>query len=403
MLITTQRYLEKLKTPVFSGNKPVSGETVQIITIPCYNEPDIGRTIRSLIDCEKPQSPVEIVVLVNAYTQTSQEILEVNRKSYRELLALAGQYNTEKFKIIPLYTESLVYKYPGAGIPRKMVMDEAVRRFASVDNDQGVIVSLDADCLVANNYLKAIEKTFSDDRVCVATIEFHHPVEHLDAEDPIRKAMELYELYLRYYRTCLEYCGFPYPYYTIGSAMAFRMSAYTKAGGMGRQAAGEDFYFLQKVFPLGKVVHIDETKVYPAARFSDRVPFGTGTALKKMVEEGGTPQKMTYSFESFKALKHLFDKLEEWHASDDAKMEQELTLLPDYLQDFLREDSFLQHWQEIKSNASGFSSFRKRFFHYFNAFKIVKYLNYVHPERIPLKEVRGEYDLLHRNLCQSLY
>lgn len=382
-----------MKAPVFSGNEPVSGETVQIITIPCYNEPDIASTIHSLLACDRPQGAVEVLVLVNAYTQSSQEILATNHNSYRELQNLASRFNTERFKIIPLYTDRIVYKYPGAGIPRKMVMDEAVRRLASIDNDQGVIISLDADCLVEKNYLTAIENAFSDEKVCVATLEFHHPVAHLSSKDPLRKSMELYELYLRYYRACLEYCGYLYPYYTIGSAMAFRMSSYTKTGGMGQQAAGEDFYFLQKVFPLGKVVHIDSTKVYPAARFSDRVPFGTGPALKKMAEEE-CDVKLTYSLDSFRSLKLLFEALETFYEKDLSGVKMELAQLPVYLYEFLMADDFLSHWEEIKSNASSFSAFRKRFFQYFNAFKIVKYLNYVHPERIPLKDLREEYELL---------
>lgn len=382
-----------MKTPVFSGNNPVSGETVLLITIPCYNEPDVGATLQSLINCDRPRGVVEILVLVNAYTQSSHEIIEVNKRSYRQVQQLAAAHNTDRFRIIPLYTDSIVYKYPGAGIPRKMVMDEAVRRFASIDRDDGVIVSLDADCLVDPSYLTAIESAFSDEKVCVATLEFHHPVDYLSEEDPLRKAMTLYELYLRYYRACLEYCGYLYPYYTIGSAMAFRMSAYTKTGGMGRQAAGEDFYFLQKVFPLGKVVHITDARVYPAARFSDRVPFGTGPALKKMVEEG-EERKMTYSFESFCSLKRLFDCLDHWYDAPVAEIEQEISLLPGYLQSFLSEDKFLSHWEEIRSNASGRSSFRKRFFLYFNAFKIVKYLNYVHPEHIPLKDLIAENESL---------
>lgn len=386
-----------MKTPVFSGDNQISGETALIITIPCYNEPDIGTTVQSLIACYETVKPIEILILINAYTHSSEEILSVNRQSYRLLQQMAAQYNTDRFKIIPLYTDSIEYKYPGVGIPRKIVMDEAVRRFASISNEQGVIVSLDADCIVEKNYLRAIEDAFADEDVCVATIEFHHPVEHLSEDNPLRKVMEQYELYLRYYRTCLEYCGYPYPYYTIGSAMAFRMSSYTKTGGMGKQAAGEDFYFLQKVFPLGKAVHIANTRVYPAARYSDRAPFGTGPALKKMAEEGKMA-KMTYSFESFQTLKQLFDLIDHWFLSGFLVQEDALACLPAYLKDFLIEDNFLPRISEIRANASHLQSFRKRFFNYFNAFKIVKYLNFVHPARLPLKSLNGEFRLLESEL-----
>ncbi len=391
MLIATKRYLEKLKTPVLSGNKVISVGTETIVTIPCYNEPDIHKTIQSLINCEKPDCPVEILVLVNAYMHSPQQVLEVNRQTYSELQSLAEKYYSDSFKIIPLYTEQLEARCTGAGIPRKMLMDEALRRFASIDKDNGIIVSLDADCTVDKNYLREIEMTFRDEEICVATIEFHHPVEHLATNDPLRQSMELYELYLHYFHKALKYVGYPYPYYTIGSAMAFRASVYSRAGGMGKQAAGEDFYFLQKVFPLGKTKHIDTTKVYPAARFSDRVPFGTGPALQKMVSENKI-EKMTYSFESFQALKSLFDKIDTLYSCGESDVNNLLVSFPDFLQEFLQLDHFMEHWSEIKSNVSNVHFFRKRFFHFFNAFKIVKYLNFVHQEKLSLKDVRTEYE-----------
>jgi hypothetical protein len=49
--------------------------------------------------------------------------------------------------------------------------------------------------------------------------------------------------------------------------------------------------------------------------------------------------------------------------------------------------------REIKSNTSGIQSFRKRFFGWFNMFKIVKYLNSVHSsflEKRPVTECASE-------------
>jgi hypothetical protein len=42
---------------------------------------------------------------------------------------------------------------------------------------------------------------------------------------------------------------------------------------------------------------------------------------------------------------------------------------------------------EIKNNTSGLASFRKRFFGWFNMFRIVKYLNLVHIEIFEKKPV----------------
>jgi hypothetical protein len=388
MLIATKKYLERLHVAGFSGDEPVSGETDLIIIIPCYNEPDIKKTICSIIACDKPDCAVEVIVLMNAYRHSPTEVLQVNRQSLEDVKILAGQYNSPRFKIISHYIDNLSGKQTGAGVPRKMLMDEALLRLLRVDNEAGIIVSLDADCTVDKNYLQEIHRAFkADKKLCSATIEFHHPVAHLPEDDPVRIATERYELYLRYYRCALAFCGYPYPYYTIGSAMAVRASVYAGAGGMGRQEAGEDFYFLQKVFPLGKTIHIDTTRVYPAARLSDRVPFGTGTAIRRIMAEKEM-RKMTYSLESFQTLKRLFDSIEVFYASGSIEIDNIISSYPQYMRKFLQTDHFLQHVEEIKANVADVHFFRKRFFNYFNAFKIVKYLNFVHPEWLALRDVR---------------
>ena len=66
-------------------------------------------------------------------------------------------------------------------------------------------------------------------------------------DDNSYKAVWLYELHLRYYKQALQFTGFPYYYHTIGSAFAVNAEVYCKQGGMNRQKAGEDFYFLQKI------------------------------------------------------------------------------------------------------------------------------------------------------------
>jgi hypothetical protein len=52
--------------------------------------------------------------------------------------------------------------------------------------------------------------------------------------------------------------------------------------------------------------------------------------------------------------------------------------LPLSLQLFLGEEDWAEKIEEIKRNTSGFLSFKKRFFDWFNMFKIVKYLNFAH-------------------------
>jgi len=362
-----------------------------IVVIPCYKEPELNQTIRSLFSCERGDFPVEIILLINSYQIDSDEVRAMNRDSYHQMEDFASKNNTSTFFVTPFLVENIPGRQTGAGIPRKLGMDEAIRHFNG--NKAGIIVSLDADCLVAPNYLTEIYRNFKEHSLQSATIEFHHPVEHLDVSDPLRIAASNYEYYLRYYRQALEFCGYPYPYFTIGSAFAVTAETYLKAGGMGKQQSGEDFYFLQKVFPLGKTRFIDTTCVYPSARTSDRVPFGTGPALQKMLVENQLT-KFTYQVEAFRALKLLFCKIDLFFKKPNNEIEEKIQNLPEYLLLFLKEDGFLQKMDEINRHTASLLNFRKRFFLYFNTFKILKYLNSVHPAHFEWADVREQYALL---------
>ena len=362
-----------------------------IVVIPCYKEPELNRTVQSLFDCDRGNFPVEIILLINSYRIDTKEVIEINRDSCRQMKDYASINNSHDFFITPILVEDLPGHQTGAGLPRKLGMDEAIRHFNG--NKSGIIVSLDADCLVGKNYLTEIYRNFNENRLNSATIEFHHPVEHLDVSDPLRIAATNYENYLRYYRSALEFCGYPYPYFTIGSAFAVTAETYLKAGGMGKQQSGEDFYFLQKVFPLGKTRFIDTTCVYPAARTSDRVPFGTGPALQKMLA-GNQLSKYSYRVEAFRTLKIFFDKVDSFFKKSEKEIKDCIGNLPEYLLQFLEEDGFISKVEEINRHTASLSNFRKRFFHYFNAFKILKYLNFVHPAYLELADVREQFALI---------
>jgi len=362
-----------------------------IVVIPCYKEPELIRTVQSLFNCERGDFPVEIILLINSYRIDKEEVVTMNRESYRQMMDFASANNSPAFFLTPVLIENLPGHQTGAGLPRKLGMEEALLHFNG--DKSGIIVSLDADCLVAPNYLTEIYRNFKEYRLHSATIEFHHPVEQLDVSDPLRIAATNYEAYLRYYRCALEYCGYPYPYFTIGSAFAVTAETYLKAGGMGKQQSGEDFYFLQKVFPLGRTRFIDTTCVYPAARTSDRVPFGTGPALQKMLTENQL-SKYSYQVEAFRILKDFFGRIDLFFKKSQGEIENYISDLPACLLLFLNEDGFLSKIEEINRHTASLANFRKRFFSYFNAFKILKYLNFVHPACFDWADVREQYAAL---------
>ncbi len=165
--------------------------------------------------------------------------------------------------------------------------------------------------------------------------------------------------------------------FTIGSAFAVTADAYVKRGGMNRRQAGEDFYFLQNLVQQGKVGEISTTKVFPSARLSDRVPFGTGPILQKWMN-GEEDLTETYNLQAFIDLKKLFDIKEKFFKIDETEFNKIILDLPKTVQQFLIEDNFWKEVSELNQNCSTLKTFENRFFQKFNAFKILKYLNFVH-------------------------
>jgi hypothetical protein len=128
--------------------------------------------------------------------------------------------------------------------------------------------------------------------------------------------------------------------------------------------------------PLGGYFALNSTTVYPSPRESSRVPFGTGVVMSRLIGLSGK-NFLTYNIEAFKELRHFFSLTGELYRSDKSEIIAFRNSLPHGLETFLLEDEFLETVTEIKENTSGIDSFRKRFFAWFNMFRIIKYLNHV--------------------------
>ena len=94
--------------------------------------------------------------------------------------------------------------------------------------------------------------------------------------------------------------------------MVVRAWAYIEQGGMNRRKAGEDFYFLQKISWLGKVTELSNTTVYPSPRISDRVPFGTGKAIRNFIK---SKQQTSYPLQAYLDIQWLIKQTDSlWEA-----------------------------------------------------------------------------------------
>ena len=166
-------------------------------------------------------------------------------------------------------------KQRGVGYARKELF-EAVDRIA---DDDDIVISLDADTRIRPGFISSVRKQFvNHKKALLLTNPYYHKLTGNDKHD---RAILRYELYMRYYLINLLMINSPYAFSALGSAISFRVSGYRKISGITPKEAGEDFYFVNRMKKACEILIWNDEAVYPSARESDRVPFGTGPAVTK--------------------------------------------------------------------------------------------------------------------------
>jgi len=261
-------------------------------------------------------------------------------------------------------------KKVGVGNARKIGMDQALLRFEDISNE-GIIVCLDADCTVALSYVQDIYDCFiKNPNAQALSIDFRHRIAELDNQET-QIAITDYELHLRYYIHIQKWAQLPFAFQTVGSAMAVRTHAYAAEGGMPVLQAGEDFYFLHKFISKNSCINLKKPLVFPSGRISDRVPFGTGRAVGEILSSDD-PYK-TYNPKSFTVLKRDLEIILDLYPNFD-RLENEISKES---QAFFSTVSYKEKIVQCHENTTNKQSFEKRFFQWFDAFLLMKYLHYL--------------------------
>ncbi len=363
-----------------------------LVVIPVYLEDEIAETLQSLHEALPPSKPVEVITVVNFPENDSPENKERNLRSYDAIKKMSNRFSDKNLQFHTLFAPDLPVKHAGAGLARKIGMDEAVYRFNQCGNASGFILSLDADTLVDRNYFTSLEEAECEAPHAGGCLyQFAHPCEGDRFEYPVYEAIIRYELHMRYYRHALASTGFPWAEYTLGSNFGVRAGVYAKMGGMNRRKAGEDFYFLNKLYPHVPFLQIRNSTVYPSPRPSLRVPFGTGPVITRALK--GIPV-MSYAPEAFERLGELFSLVPGLYQVHGKELEKRISGLHSSVLEFLKMSNFNRHLEELHQNTASSGSFQKRFFQWFDSFKIVRFLNRVHESdlhRLPVEQAVVEW------------
>ena len=379
-------YLGRYASEEYSiTEKPQLGLEISVV-IPCYNETRLLDSLQSIKNCELSSCSVEVIVVVNNSIEAPASVLNQNKGTLESVQSWAIENNSTGLRFFAISALNLPKKHAGVGLARKIGMDEAVRRFEWVKNnggqpdihEKGLIVCFDADSQCAQNYLMEVYSHFKKNQQSPGcSIQFAHPLEG-NASLEIYQGICLYELYLRYYINGLQYAGYPYAFQTIGSSMAVRSEAYQKQGGMNRKKAGEDFYFLHKIIPLGNFTELNTTTVIPSPRSSDRVPFGTGKAISDWLQ-AKQDLSIAYNPAIFKSLKIFMGLVPELLEGNSEKK----TAIPKPISDFLSQNNFEEKLNEVNSQTANQWSKVKRFFAWFDGLKVLKLVHHLRDNYYP--------------------
>jgi hypothetical protein len=366
---TISRYIrQNIKYPLLIEDVPAE-DLGMIIVIPCHNEPDVVSAVKDIYQSTQPTVSVEVIVVINGSDSDPESIEIQNKKSYEDLHALEGLPNW--FSLYVIMNNSFSEKKAGVGLARKIGLDDAVRRFVHMEKYDGIMVCYDADSNCDDNYLVEIEKVFQDPKVTSIGINYEHPIEGDEYPEEIYNYIAQYELHLRYFIHMQKMIKLPYAYHTVGSSMACKVEAYCAVGGMNQRKAGEDFYFLHKLIKYGGHAELNTTRVIPSPRVSDRVPFGTGKAVGDL-QASEIGMYKTYNPKSFLALEKLVKDLAATYERKAFSTE-----LPEPVSEYLKVINGDDNLKMIIENTTDYPSFQKRFWNWFDAFQLMKYLHFV--------------------------
>lgn len=269
-------------------------------------------------------------------------------------------------------------KNHGVGWARRTLFDHIL----SVATAEDVIVSLDADTCVKPEYLQSIGENFENRTLTAVSLPYYH---RLTDDDAANRAILRYEIYMRSYLINLYCISSPYNFTAVGSAIAVRVEALRKIGNITPMKSGEDFYLLQKLRKMAPISNWNAQAVYPAARFSARVYFGTGPAMIKG-NEGHWESYPIYHYSLFSSIKDTYLQLAKLYTEDFE------TPFLQFLKEQYRDDKL---WVPIRQNSKTLERFERAFHEKADGLRILQYLKEVNPTQGKTDSVALRENMMH--------
>ncbi len=296
-----QKYLSGYAEPEITLATHITHKCYQhVLVIPVYKEsPDVIERIVAPIKNES----LLVILIVNqpdtvSNTQANQALWNIvlshyqsiNHSHSHQLLSISDNID---LLMIDRFTQEKIPHKQGVGLARKIGGDIACQLIQQQKLNTDWIHYSDADTHLPSNYFADLDNATGNTQEHISAAVYAY--KHIPSGNaPLDDATQRYEQALAYYVNGLKKAGSPYAYHTLGSCIATHANDYCMARGFPKKAGGEDFYLLNKLAKLGKVITLENTVLGIESRHSDRVPFGTGPAVEKILAMDNPDQEYLY-------------------------------------------------------------------------------------------------------------
>ncbi len=356
-----------------------------VVAVPAYNE-DIAFLKRLKVHCENETNVLAILIINEpdgpetkqvAQCQLNSELFDYGLNSgklhwqNKNLSHIRWKNNCHLILIDRFSEERKIPYKQGVGLARKIACDVGVALIAKNNSQQSkrtnVIHSTDADAALPADYFK---RTLDVESHSAATFPFVHRGEC----DEISAATYLYEQSLHYYVNGLRWAGSPYAFHTIGSCLAFSATHYCQVRGFPKRSGGEDFYLLNKLAKLAPIKLLDGEAIILASRNSNRVPFGTGPAVGKILKLKRQSEFQSYDPIVFKELATLLKQFKQyWNLRKSPSHWLAQLTLPS--RNTLSNLGIHRLFEHIDNNVTSESHCRQQIQFWFDGFRTLKYIH----------------------------
>lgn len=293
------QYLRRHAEPEIAFAAEVTDPFASVLVVPAFRESSefVARLFADLAG----EPPFLLVVVVNQPDHLPDD--EATAALWAALGGDGREYHYRRngehglLLVDRFRTGRRIAKRQGVGLARKIGADIALALIAAGRVARPWIWSSDADTRLPCDYFAAPEAApamrlgLNPNAPATACL---YPFRHHIGNDALGIATALYEASIRHYAAGLHWAGSPYAFTTLGSTLAVAADAYARVRGVPRRNGGEDFYLLDKLAKLGAIHELPGPELEITARVSDRVPFGTGPAVARILAAGEPEHQMLF-------------------------------------------------------------------------------------------------------------